>query len=432
MFSGYDKGFPTIRRRLFILLATFPVGFFTVIPAHAASYYVATSGSDSNPGTEAAPFKTIARGSKAMASGDTLYIRAGTYNEGMKHGTGGFRFTNGTKSAYTRYAAYQGDQVTLMPATLGLVYAAQTVSHIEISGFIIDGSKGSGGGVVLLGSNIRLLKNEIRFTKGVAIGAVGGNEIIGNKVHGAETYGIYSGGDKGLMEGNVFYNNGGYGIHLYNYSNPVNGWVIRNNVVHSNGKGFQHSSGGWQETSGVIITRGKANQFSNNIVYNNHKGGVRVAFRASDTLIANNTIYGNNEYGIDISNAFGGSDGARVINNISYGNKGAQIKDTGTNTTFENNLTIDPKFVNVGGGDFGLQAGSPAIDKGLALAAVPDDFTGKKRPEGAAYYIGAFEGAGSKANVLPGVGAGLPGGDFPSGGAPVLRGPDGQICPTGF
>lgn len=41
---------------------------------------------------------------------------------------------------------------------------------------------------------------------------------------------------------------------------------------------------------------------------------------------------------------------------------------------------------------------------------MPTDFTGKARPEGAAYDIGAFEGEGSKANVLPGVGAGLPAG----------------------
>ncbi len=76
----------------------------------------------------------------------------------------------------------------------------------------------------------------------------------------------------------------------------------------------------------------------------------------------------------------------------------------------QNNLTTDPNFVNPAAGDFGVQAGSPAIDKGMTLAQVPDDFTGKKRPEGAAYDIGAFEGAGSKAGVLPGVGAGIPAG----------------------
>ena len=48
-------------------------------PAAAAYYYVATTGSDSNPGTEALPFASIARGQEAAAAGDTVWIRGGVY-----------------------------------------------------------------------------------------------------------------------------------------------------------------------------------------------------------------------------------------------------------------------------------------------------------------------------------------------------------------
>src|SRR5437867_3828768 len=53
------------------------------IAASAAVFYVAPNGSDSNPGTLTAPFKTIQRaldGSTSSAkAGDTVYVRGGVY-----------------------------------------------------------------------------------------------------------------------------------------------------------------------------------------------------------------------------------------------------------------------------------------------------------------------------------------------------------------
>lgn len=43
------------------------------------TYYVATSGSDSNPGTAAAPFASVVHGASVLAAGDTLLIHAGLY-----------------------------------------------------------------------------------------------------------------------------------------------------------------------------------------------------------------------------------------------------------------------------------------------------------------------------------------------------------------
>ncbi|MCE9615586.1 MAG: DUF1565 domain-containing protein [Lentisphaerae bacterium] len=44
--------------------------------------YVATDGNDSNPGTLAAPFKTLAHGVQVLKPGETLFVRGGTYYEG--------------------------------------------------------------------------------------------------------------------------------------------------------------------------------------------------------------------------------------------------------------------------------------------------------------------------------------------------------------
>ena len=48
-------------------------------------------------------------------------------------------------------------------------------------------------------------------------------------------------------------------------------------------------------------------------------------------------------------------------------------------------------FVNAAGHDYQLSAGSPAFDKGVAIAEVTSDRRGTARPQGTAYDVGAFE-----------------------------------------
>ncbi|MEQ1706645.1 MAG: right-handed parallel beta-helix repeat-containing protein [Rickettsiales bacterium] len=404
--------------------------------AHAATYYVSVNaGNDSNAGTEGAPFKTIARGSEAMASGDTLYIRAGTYLERMVNsGIYRFKFVNGKPGAYTRYAAYPGEEkkVIIKPTLEGYidytVWFGEGRSFIEISGLVFDSSTLTAAnewrniiGFDDAARNNRLINNEIRFAqKGILNG--GGNEFIGNHFHHLRGYGIYTKHDNGLLEGNIFHDIGGYAIHHYQQHATVNGWIIRNNVIYRAGRTFVSTNDGrTDKLAAVVISRSEPgkppNQFYNNIIYDSH-AGIQVGLGTINPLIANNTVYGNDDYGIKVGDSDSSSKNARIINNISFGNGGAQISDTGTGTVLQNNLTTDPKFVNPAAGDFGLQAGSPAINKGMELRAeVLDDFMGTKRPVDLLYDIGAFEGAGSKANVLPGMAGGLPGGGIPGGGS---------------
>lgn len=53
--------------------------FILASTLHAASYYVAVNGNDSNPGTSAAPFATVQRGVNAAKPGDTVIVRDGVY-----------------------------------------------------------------------------------------------------------------------------------------------------------------------------------------------------------------------------------------------------------------------------------------------------------------------------------------------------------------
>lgn len=48
-------------------------------PATGQPWYVSTSGSDSNPGTLASPFKSIEKAVSAVNAGETIYVRGGIY-----------------------------------------------------------------------------------------------------------------------------------------------------------------------------------------------------------------------------------------------------------------------------------------------------------------------------------------------------------------
>lgn len=69
-------------------------------PAVAATYYVAKSGNDSNPGTLASPFLTIQHAASLMVAGDTCYIRQGTYREEVVPANSG---ASGAPITFTNY-----------------------------------------------------------------------------------------------------------------------------------------------------------------------------------------------------------------------------------------------------------------------------------------------------------------------------------------
>jgi hypothetical protein len=64
---------------LILLVILFEAG--TVRDSCASLYYVATSGADTNSGSEAAPFRTIQKAADVAIAGDTVHVRAGIYSE---------------------------------------------------------------------------------------------------------------------------------------------------------------------------------------------------------------------------------------------------------------------------------------------------------------------------------------------------------------
>ena len=56
---------------------------FVSICSRAATYYVSTTGNDSNTGTISSPFATWQKLASVMVAGDQAYIRGGTYRSTM-------------------------------------------------------------------------------------------------------------------------------------------------------------------------------------------------------------------------------------------------------------------------------------------------------------------------------------------------------------
>src|SRR3984893_8230177 len=68
------------------------------------TYYVSPSGSDTNPGTIGAPWRTIQHAAGTIHAGATVDVRAGVYNESVSIAVSG-----SSSSAYIVFQSYPGE-----------------------------------------------------------------------------------------------------------------------------------------------------------------------------------------------------------------------------------------------------------------------------------------------------------------------------------
>ncbi|MEO8256964.1 MAG: right-handed parallel beta-helix repeat-containing protein [Acidobacteriota bacterium] len=429
--------------------------------AQAATYYVATNGSDGRSCGQAqsvsTPKLTLNSAVACLAAGDTLYVRNGTYNESLIASIYGGGLPSGTSwSNKVRIAAYPGDtSVWLRPLTVGasaggtgwVVWIDANISYVEIDGINLDSSNLSGG-ALWVSTNNGNNPHHIRFQNAEAIagmsggaaaivlgshnriGATGANEIINARIHGGglpgqcgyqcASYGIYIEGPNNLIEGSDIYDTSGAGIQIYNAEgdSPDNN-IVRNNRIHDITR-----AGSLDEVWGILVL-GANNQIYNNVIHGINVGSINqgnaaIAVSGAGHAVYHNTVYGNTGWGIVV--AWRGAGGETtsnsvVWNNISYANSQGNYANYAGGTSQSNNLLTDPHFVNAGGADFSLRSDSPAIDAGVFLDAVPTDLRGVSRPQGNGYDIGAYEFSGGSSPAPP-----------PSGGGSAAS-PDGTSVP---
>ena len=378
----------------FLLVAVF---LWLPVYGHAATYYVAKTGSDSNSCTgaqsAATPKRTVVAGLSCLSAGGTLLIGSGTYNEILLN-----TIPAGTASQRTVVKGHNGATWTLSPSAGCANNDVVRISQpwIEIADFILDGASCNYNALRLNGAatNVLVRDGEIR-NGGKGSSADAGNGIFiqdatssdnvlqnlvvhNNGTPGSsQEHGIYIRSARTTVKWCRIYNNSGYGIHIYYSISQTSDTVIQYNEVFNN------------ELWGILLGSGNNQIAHHNLVYGNGKGGFRVEYRNPTNIrLYFNTVYNSSGSCMYIS----GTNSTKIQNNICYGNTSNTIQNNGANSTISHNFFSDPHFIDANGGDFRLRGDSGAIDTGVAVPVdIDHDFTGILIPQSAKFDIGAHE-----------------------------------------
>jgi hypothetical protein len=387
---------------LFISILAFMSLFVGAKASHAATLYVATTGSDGNPGTAAAPFRTLRHGISRMRSGDTLVVKAGTYPEGN------LTPPSGSAGAPTIIQAAAGETVKIQPNNRGtdcILNFTGGQHDITWDGVVLDGGNPAGSTRLsaflvcaadgISYARLTIKNSELTHSRHSGMLIVGNAwELRNNNIHDNGTdsnfdHGVYFSADHSLVIGNRFANNSCYNIQ--NYYSGATPYDPTTNTYENNT--FTGSR------CGVTLSMGSNHIFKNNVSYNDNTSSTANALAGigPNAKIFNNTFYRNGlsgGTGICATCTGNSSSGGQIRNNIVCGF--ATPITTGSAASSNNITTTSPTsgcpaFVNPGSGDLHLASGSSAINAGTTLSEVTTDHDGVSRPQGTAYDIGAYE-----------------------------------------
>ena len=351
-------------------LLSVPGAAYTTVHLH-----VAPDGSDANPGTSMAPFKTISKASAVAKAGYVIHVADGTYPETIT------TVASGTADAYITYISdnLRGAKI-VSPGTGSSAAWHNRGDYVAIVGFDVTGNGALG--INLSGNGNIARKNHVHHIPVAACDGYGGAGIgfdqfnlksVGsadsNEVHDIgplgtncfRAHGIYTSIPNVSISNNVIYKVVGYAV--------TNGHCSYNVKVFNN---TMFNNGGSTEGGGVVMTNNNncrlastGNVVANNLIYDNvlgiHEEGVK---QTDVTVYANNSVFGNR------------TNWGTMRNPHSH------------------DVNVAPAFVNYqrdGSGDYRLRIGSPLIGKGSTEHFAPNDFLGKMRPSGSAVDIGAYQ-----------------------------------------
>jgi len=426
--------------------------FLLFFNAKSNTYYVATDGDDLNNGTEPFPWRTIQKAANTLIAGDTVFVKAGTYNERV------IVQNSGTLNNNIVFSNFQDDIVIIdgngisWGASWNGLFDLSYKNYITVIGFRIINA--DYGGIWADSSAFIDIKNNYTYnTFSCGIGIWNSNNIVidSNEVELAcndgeqECISIANSSFCEVLKNNVHDNGsgieGGEGIDVKQGSHDVN--IYKNNVHHLNARLgiyadawdtltyniniYQNTVHHCKETGIAVASEAggtiKDVNIFNNVLYYNKYGGIElgswsdIGFTGIKPLeninIINNTCYKNGEfdsgwgYGIVVDNP----DAVNIIirNNLCSENSAQlSIQQVGANWTVDHNLLFgendasgtlygsdsivaNPLFLDESIYDFHLTENSPAINNGNSLDAPTTDFDGNARPNNNGFDIGAFE-----------------------------------------
>jgi hypothetical protein len=402
------------------------LGLLAARDAWATEYYVAPTGSDSNPGTQASPWGTLQKGADTAVAGDTVWIRGGTYKittpknsgAGIELSPSGTSDTNRIK-----YWAYAGEtplfdfsnlQIANGAYTFGIVIGGSWVHLKGIEECCVPMNTKANNGFANNGSNniLELLNAHNNQGSGIQVGSGSGNLALNCDSHDnfdpgstngggagedADGFGVHGGsGTVGTtIRGCRAWWNSDDGYDFLSDESPVtieNSWAMGAGYSNygtgagGNGNGFKVGSSktGIRHTvMNCVAWKNKANGF-----YANHSSGGNTWY--NNTSFQNGTQY--NMLASTWSEPNGGgtrTDGVILTgtkvhimrNNIGFPNKNEYITGYGVDTAFNTwDLNITPAakdFLSitdpsVSGTGQAIETTSPAFGPRQADGSLPN------------------------------------------------------------
>jgi parallel beta-helix repeat protein len=265
---------------------------------HAATYYVAPTGSNSNPGSISAPFQTLQKAHDVANPGDTIYMRGGTY---MLSDSGISISRSGTSSSRITVANYPGE----VPVLDGSAMTTASRSGIEIRGNAAWW-------------NIRGLEIKSAPFIGILLTGTSSNITV----------------ERCVLHHNTRVNASGAGIQIA--STAGGNILILNNDSHHNGKLGTSGGDGIGNSSAAA-----GNVIRGNRVYRNNDDGIDL-WGAVGTLVEGNwswengkkddlTPTGGNGVGLKLGGGTSGDGQHNVRNNVVWRNQHSGLEDNGAN-----------------------------------------------------------------------------------------------------
>lgn len=342
----------------------------------ATNIYVSPTGSDSNPGTQAAPVKTITRADALASAGSTVHVAAGTYYVSASglNNAGIITRKSGTASARIRFVSDVKWGAKIVVSGTGITWDSRG-SYVDIDGFQITGS--GRHGLLASGAYLTFKNNYIHdLTVSGGCNGSGGAAI--------DTYGPVG---NVVIDRNVVRN---IGYRYIGACNTIQGIYIANanNVVTNNIVSGVAMAGIQQWHGATASTIVNNTTFHNKIGILLGQGDAGTTTGSANNYVANNVVYDNVAYGVIEMGLMGGNN--RYANNL-VARSGTSWRVKGS---VSGSISSDPLFRNYlanGTGDYRVYSSSPAIDRGTSTKAPTIDFAGVARPRGAAVDVGAYE-----------------------------------------
>ena len=378
------------------ILGTPSIATLTIIDDETESYfYVSPSGDDANNGSFDTPWRTLEKAAQEAKAGDTIWIKAGTYNETLSSSN------SGQSDAYITFQNMPSETVVIDANGLNHGILLWNKSFIRISGLEVKNARSDavfighsddsssdiniiekltihncldGAGINVNGNNNHILYNTISGCQ-YGIYVNGNNQnVLDNEIFQCTKSGIHPVGFYNLIQRNRIHHNEEYGISTWLGSSQIlSALTIQFNVIYDNVEQDIHLNG-----DGPGGEPDKIYIYNNTILNASADIGICVYGGCCDLKVKNNIISGIYEHGVlriptaemegfeEDFNIFYNTN-ALLINNQTYNLADYQQSfEHGENSFFANPLLNN---------DFTLSMKSIAIDSGTMIGSEKSGYT---------------------------------------------------------